>query len=165
VTLWHVDYRSAHIADMSEINEVAHAAGALVTWDLCHSVGAIPIELDAAGTDFAVGCTYKFLNAGPGSSAFAYVRAKHQLNVDQPLQGWMGARDVFRMGPAFAPAPGVRPMLSGTPAVLGIAAAQEGIRLLAEAGIDRVRAKSVALTRLAIELADRWLVPGGFSLG
>jgi kynureninase len=165
VTLSHVDYRSAHIADMSTINDVTHSAGALVVWDLCHSVGAIPIELDSSGADFAVGCTYKFLNAGPGAPAFLYARAEHHKNLDQPLSGWMGAHDIFEMGPEFHPAPGIRQMLSGTPAVLGIAAAQEGIALLAEAGIARIRAKSVALTRLAIELTDRWLAPLGFGVG
>jgi kynureninase len=165
VALSHVDYRSAHIADMPAINDVAHRAGALVIWDLCHSVGVIPLELDAAGTDFAVGCTYKFLNAGPGSPAFLYARAEHHNNLDQPISGWMGADDIFRMGPEFHPAPGIRRALSGTPGVLGIAAAQEGIALVAEAGIDRIRAKSVALTRLTIEFTDRWLVPLGFEVG
>jgi kynureninase len=165
VTLSHIDYRSAHIADMPAINDVTHSAGALIVWDLCHSVGAIPIELDAAGTDFAVGCTYKFLNAGPGSPAFLYARAEHHKDLDQPLSGWMGAHDIFRMGPEFRPSPGIRRALFGTPAVLGIVAAQEGIALVAEAGIGRIRAKSVALTRLAIELTDRWLAPLGFDVG
>lgn len=165
VTLSHIDYRSAHIADMPAINDVTHSAGALVLWDLCHSVGAFPIELDATGTDFAVGCTYKFLNAGPGSPAFIYARAEHHKDLNQPLSGWMGSRDIFRMGPEFHPAPGIRRALSGTPGVLGITVVQEGTALVAEAGIDRIRAKSVALTRLAIELTDRWLVPLGFEVG
>jgi kynureninase len=165
VTLSHVDYRSAHIADMPAINDVTHSAGALVVWDLCHSVGAIPIELDAAGADFAVGCTYKFLNAGPGAPAFLYARTEHHNNLDQPITGWVGAHNIFRMAPEFRPALGIRRALSGSPAVLGIAAAREGISLLAEAGIDRIRAKSVALTRLAIELTDRWLAPLGFDVG
>jgi kynureninase len=165
VTLSHVDYRSAHIADMPAINDATHGAGALVVWDLCHSVGAIPIELDSAGTDFAVGCTYKFLNAGPGAPAFLYARTEHHKDLDHSLSGWMGAHNIFEMGPEFRPAIGIRRALSGTPAVLGIAAAQEGIALLAEAGIGRVRAKSIALTRLAIELTDRWLVPLGFEVG
>jgi kynureninase len=165
VTLSHVDYRTAHIADMPVINQLAHDAGALTVWDLCHSVGVLPIALDTTGTDFAVGCTYKYLNAGPGSPAFIYARTEHHESLDQPLTGWMGARDAFAMGHAFQAAPGIRGTLSGTPSILGIAAAQEGINLVAEAGIHRIRTKSVALTRFAIELAGRWLTPLGFTIG
>ncbi|MBP2325202.1 kynureninase [Kibdelosporangium banguiense] len=157
VTFSHVAYRSAFIADMAAINDVAHAAGAVTVWDLCHSAGSIPVRLDATGTDFAVGCTYKFLNAGPGAPAFLYVRAEHHDELQTPLAGWIGNEDVFEMGPVYRPAKGIRRMLSGTPNVLGLAAVEEGVKLLAEAGIDRVRAKSTALTRLAIELADEWL--------
>ncbi|MET0234976.1 MAG: kynureninase [Kibdelosporangium sp.] len=157
VTLSHVAYRSAFIADMAAINNIAHAAGAVTVWDLCHSVGSIPVRLDATGTDFAVGCTYKFLNAGPGAPAFLYAREEHHDDLRNPLTGWFGTDDIFEMGPVHRPAKGIRRMLSGTPSVVGLAAVEEGVKLLAEAGIDRVRAKSTALTRLTIDLADEWL--------
>jgi kynureninase len=157
VTFSHVAYRSAFIVDMAAINDIAHAAGAMMVWDLCHSAGSIPVQLDATGTDFAVGCTYKFLNAGPGAPAFLYARAEHHDELQNPLTGWIGNDDVFEMGPVHRPAKGIRRMLSGTPSVTGLAAVEEGAKLLAEAGIDRVRAKSTALTRLAIDLADEWL--------
>lgn len=157
VTFSHVAYRSAFIVDMAAINDIAHAAGALTVWDLCHSAGAIPVQLDATGSDFAVGCTYKYLNAGPGAPAFLYTRAEHHDEMWNPLTGWIGNDDVFEMGPVYRPAKGIRRMLSGTPSVTGLAAVEESTKLLAEAGIGRVRAKSTALTRLAIELADEWL--------
>jgi kynureninase len=157
VTFSHVAYRSAFIVDMPAINEIAHAAGALTVWDLCHSAGSVPVRLDDTSTDFAVGCTYKFLNAGPGAPAFLYVRAEHHDEVRNSLTGWIGNDDFLEMGPVYRPAKGIRRMLSGTPSVTGLAAVEEGAKLLAEAGIDRVRAKSTALTRLAIELADEWL--------
>lgn len=164
VTLSHVSYRSAYIADMAAITGLAHAAGAVAVWDLCHSVGVIPVGLDDTGADFAVGCTYKFLNAGPGAPAFLYARAEHHERFSQPVSGWMGARDIFQMAPRFQPAEGIRRALSGTPSVLGMVGVEQGVELIAEAGIHRVRAKSTALTRLAIELSDRWLAPLGFSV-
>ncbi|MEV6425963.1 aminotransferase class V-fold PLP-dependent enzyme [Streptomyces sp. NPDC051662] len=165
VTLSHVAYRSAFIADMEHINSLVHAAGGLAVWDLCHSVGSVPVSLDASGADFAVGCTYKFLNAGPGAPGFLYVREEHQAGLRQPIPGWMSARDRFAMAPEYAAATGVRRMLSGTPAVTGLAGVAAGVELLAEAGIERIRAKSTALTRMAIELCDAWLVPLGFAVG
>jgi kynureninase len=164
VTLSHVSYRSAYIADMAAVTELTHAAGALAVWDLCHSVGAIPVRLDDTGADFAVGCTYKFLNAGPGAPAFLYARAEHHDRFAQPVSGWIGARDIFQMAPRFEPAEGIRRALSGTPPVLGMVGVEQGVEMIAEAGLDRVRAKSTALTRLAIELSDSWLVPLGFSV-
>jgi kynureninase len=164
VTLSHSAYRSAYLADMAAINEIAHAAGALVVWDVCHSAGSVPVRLDETGSDFAVGCTYKFLNAGPGAPAFLYVRAEHQPAFANPLRGWMGVRDIFAMDDPFQPAESLRRALSGTPPVLGLACVDAGVEMIAEAGIERVRAKSTALTRLAIELADAWLAPLGFTL-
>jgi kynureninase len=164
VALSHVSYRSAYIADLAAITELVHGAGALVIWDLCHSAGSMPVRLDEAGADFAVGCTYKFLNAGPGAPAFLYVRAEHQPGFRHPVRGWMGNEDPFAMDKGFRAAGGIRRALSGTPAVIGLQCVAEGVELLAEAGIERVRAKSTALTRLAIELADAWLAPLGFTL-
>jgi kynureninase len=124
----------------------------------------VPIELDACGVDFAVGCTYKYLNAGPGAPAYVYVARRHLAAVEQPVPGWFGAEDVFAMGADYAPAPDVRRMLSGTPNVLGLAAVEEGVRLVAGAGLDRLRAKACALTELAVELTDAWIVPLGGGL-
>jgi kynureninase len=164
VVLSHVDYRSAAIADLSAITRVVHERGGLAVWDLCHSVGSIPVELDAGDADFAVGCTYKFLNAGPGAPAFLYVNSRHHEAFGQPVTGWMGAADTFGMAARYVPAPGIRRALSGTPPVLGMVGVQEGAALLAEAGISRVRAKAVALGRWVIDLADAWLVPLGFTV-
>lgn len=164
VVLSHVDYRSGYLADLPEITGVVHDAGAVVVWDLCHSAGVVPIDLDACAADFAVGCTYKYLNAGPGSPAFSYVARRHLQDVEQPIPGWFGASDVFAMAADYVAAPDARRMLSGTPNVLGIVAVEEGVRLVAEAGVDRIRAKALALTELAVELGDAWLAPYGARL-
>jgi len=164
LSLSHVDYRSGALADMAAISAVAHRAGALTLWDLCHSVGAVPVELDAGGADLAVGCTYKYLNAGPGAPAFLYVRREHQGRLRQPIWGWFGQRDQFAMAQGYDPAPDLSRFLVGTPFVPGIALVEEGVAVLAEAGIQRLRAKGIALTELLIELHDAWLAPLGFSL-
>lgn len=165
VCLSHVNYRSAALADMAAITERVHGAGGVILWDLCHSVGAVPIDLDHAGADLAVGCTYKYLNAGPGSPAFAYVRADLQGSLRQPVWGWFGQRRQFDMGPEYDPAPGIVQVLTGTPSIVQLAAVEEGARLLARAGIDALWAKSQALTALAVDLHDEWLAPLGFTLG
>jgi kynureninase len=157
VVLNHVAYRSAWLADLPELTRVAHAAGALVLWDLCHSAGAVPVALDESDVDLAVGCTYKYLNGGPGSPAFGYVNARLQGELTQPIQGWMGHADPFLMGPGYRPAPGMRRFISGTPPILGMVAMQSMLELVEEAGIDAIRAKSVALTSYAVELADATL--------
>ncbi|MGE9807217.1 kynureninase [Janibacter sp. G1551] len=162
VTLSHVAYRSAHIADLPGLTRLAHDAGALTVWDLCHSAGAIPVDLDATEADFAVGCTYKFLCAGPGAPAFVYVREVHHAELAQPIRGWVGADEPFEMGPTHVPATGIRRMLSGTPPVLAMVGVEEGARIVADAGIDAIRAKGVALTELVCALADAWLLPLGF---
>ncbi len=165
VTLSHVAYHSGFLADAKAITETAHQAGALVVWDLCHSVGSTEINLDDWDVDFAVGCTYKFVGAGPGAPALIYVNRKHHEHIDQPIWGWLGRKDSFEMEQGFIPANGVRSMISGTPAVLGILAVREGAAVIAEAGIGAIRAKAVALTEMVIALTDEWLVPQGFSLG
>lgn len=164
VLLSHVSYRSGYLADGPALTAIAHEAGALVLWDLCHSAGSVPMDLDAWGVDLAVGCTYKYLNGGPGSPAFAYVAARHQHRLTQPVQGWMGAADVFSMGPQYRPADGMRRFLSGTPPVLGMLAMQDTLDLLDEAGIDAIRRKSIALTDFAVRVADGILSPLGVSL-
>jgi kynureninase len=164
VSLSHVAYRSGALADMAPITSIVHDAGALMLWDLCHSAGSVPVELDACGADLAVGCTYKYLNAGPGAPAFLYVAAGLAGTLHQPVQGWFGQRDQFAMGPAYDPVPGVGRFLTGTPDIAGTAAVEEGARLLAEAGIGRLRDKGMRLTDYLIALADAWLVPLGCAL-
>ncbi|WP_165067307.1 kynureninase [Marisediminicola senii] len=154
VVLSHVAYRSGYLAEVPTITAAARAAGALVVWDLSHSVGVVPTELDAWGVDLAVGCTYKYLNGGPGSPAFAYVRAGLQGELRQPIQGWLGTRDAFAMGQGYEPADGIRGFTSGTPPVLGMLAMRDMIALIESVGIDAVRTKSEALTAFAVELAD-----------
>src|SRR6266536_2642880 len=117
VSLSHVAYRSGALADMARITGIAHEAGALMLWDLCHSAGAVPVELDAAGADLAIGCTYKYLNAGPGAPAFLYVRGELQDRMRQPVWGWFGQRDQFAMGPRYDPRPGIGRFLTGSPPV------------------------------------------------
>ena len=163
--LSHVAYRSGFLADVRAITKVAHDAGALVLWDLCHSVGSVPVELDLWGVDLAVGCTYKYLNGGPGSPAFGYVRNDLHDVLAQPIQGWMGTKDVFTMGPEYVPAVGIRSFMSGTPAIVGMLAMQDTIAMIEDAGIEQVRAKSVALTEFAITLVDDWLAPMGVTVG
>jgi len=164
VVLSHVAYRSAWLADLPALTRIAQAAGALVLWDLCHSAGSVPMGLDAAGVDLAVGCTYKYLNGGPGAPAFAYVAQRHLDELTQPIQGWMGAMDPFLMGPTYAPAAGIRRMLSGTPPIVGMLAMQDMLALIDEAGMAAVRAKSVALTSYAVDVADELLAPLGVVL-
>jgi kynureninase len=164
VSLSHVAYRSGAMADLAGVTQMVHQAGGLMLWDLSHAVGSVPVGLDAAGADLAVGCTYKYVNAGPGAPAFLYVRADLQPRLQQPIWGWFGQRDKFAMGPRYDPAAGVDAFATGTPQIIGTVAVEEGARLLGEAGLDRLRAKSVALTGYLIELADEWLAPHGFTL-
>jgi kynureninase len=147
VVLNHVAYRSAYLADAPELTRIAQEAGALVLWDLCHSAGVVPVDLDGWGVDLAVGCTYKYLNGGPGSPAFLYVAERHQAELTQPIQGWMGAEDPFLMGPSYVPAAGIRRFLSGTPAIVGMLALEDMVDLVEEAGPAAIRAKSTGLTR------------------
>ncbi len=165
VTLSHVNYRSAAIADMTAITALAHDAGALSLWDLSHSAGSIKVDLESSGADLAVGCTYKYLNGGPGAPAWLYVRRSLQAEIRNPVQGWFGQRDQFAMGQGYDPEPGIRAWLVGTPGIIGLAAVDEGVRMVADAGIDRIRAKGIALTEYAIALFDARLAARGFSLG
>jgi len=165
VTLSHVNYRSATIADMAAITRLAHAAGALVLWDLSHSAGSIEVDLDGSQVDLAVGCTYKYLNGGPGAPAWLYVRGSLQAQLRNPIQGWFGQRDQFAMGQGYEPRPDIGAWLTGTPGMLALAAAEVGIRLVAEAGMARIRAKGIALTEYAIALVDDRLESRGVTLG
>jgi kynureninase len=161
VTLSHVAFRSGSIADMPTITRLAHEAGALMLWDLCHSAGAVELALDRDGVDLAVGCTYKYLNGGPGAPAFAYVAADLQDQLRQPIQGWMGAADPFAMGPSFEPATGIRRFISGTPPIIGMLPMRDMLDLIERAGMPAVREKSLALTDFVLEFADERLVPLG----
>ena len=165
VSFTHVNYRSAFVLDMASITRIAHEAGALTLWDLSHTVGALPVQLDSAGADLAVGCTYKYLNGGPGAPAFLYVAQRHQETLRQPIWGWLGRRDPFEMAPGYEPAEGIGAMLSGTPPVLALTATSVGAELVIEAGIDAIREKGIALTAYAIALADELLEPLGMSVG
>ncbi|WP_338446625.1 kynureninase [Pelagerythrobacter marensis] len=163
--LTHVHYKTGEVFDMAALTRAAHAAGALVLWDLSHSAGAVPVDLngcvpDGEGADFAVGCGYKYLNGGPGAPAFAYAARRHHAALEQPLTGWMGHAAPFAFSDDYAPAPGVERLLAGTPPILGLAALEAGVELIAEIGIERLAAKSRALSeffrigldRLGIEL-------------
>ncbi|HET6695449.1 MAG TPA: kynureninase [Gaiellaceae bacterium] len=165
VALSHVAYRPGALADLRGITEATHAAGALMLWDLSHSVGAVEIGLEEHGVDLAVGCTYKYLNAGPGAPAFLYVREPLQEKLCTPIQGWFGQRDQFAMGHPYEPADGVSRFLAGTPPILGLVAIRASLELLAEAGIGAIAAKGRALTRYAVELHDELLAPLGVELG
>lgn len=164
VVLSHVDYRSGALADMQAITALVHDAGALMLWDLCHSAGSVPMRLDEWGVDMAVGCTYKYLGGGPGSPAFAYLRAEHHGVLEQPIHGWFGAADIFAMGSEYRPVSDIRQLLSGTPPVLGMLAMQGMLDRIAEAGMPAIRAKSVSLTGFAVRAYDVLLAPLGVRL-
>jgi len=164
VSLSLVAYRSGALADLAGITRLAHEAGSLVLWDLSHAVGAVRVQLDASGVDLAVGCTYKYVNAGPGAPAFLYVRRDLQDRLSSPIRGWFGQDEQFAMDEPYRPAPGVTRFLTGTPNIPQTAAVEEGVRLLAAAGVDALAAKARALTSYLVELADAWLVPLGFAL-
>jgi kynureninase len=164
VVLSLVAYRSGALADVAEVTRLVHESGALLLWDLSHAVGAVPVDLDATGADLAVGCTYKYLNGGPGAPAFLYVRRDLQDELRSPIQGWFGQRDQFAMGPAYEPADGIERFGVGTPPVIGMAAVEVGAGVVAEAGIAALAAKGRAMTDLIVALGDEWLVPAGVAL-
>lgn len=144
--LTHVHYKSGALFDMAALTAAAQEQGALVLWDLSHSGGALPVELNQCNADFAVGCGYKYLNGGPGSPAFAFVAERHHAGLQQPLTGWMGHAAPFTFSDDYTPAPGIEKMLCGTPPILGLAALEVGVDLIAEIGVDRLYAKSQALS-------------------
>lgn len=161
VVLSHVAYRSAWLADAVAITSRAHDAGALVLWDLSHSAGSVPVDLDAWQADLAVGCSYKYLNGGPGAPAWLYAARRHLTSLTQPIQGWLGATDPFLMGPTYTPAEGIRRFQSGTPPVLSLLPLRDMLALLDEVSMGAVREKSIALTTYAVRLADELLAPLG----
>ena len=163
--LSHVAYRSGARADLRGITDAARAGGTLVVWDLSHSAGSVPVELARDGAELAVGCTYKYLNAGPGAPGYLYVARELQEQLRSPIQGWFGQRDQFAMERAYEPEHGIRRFLAGTPPIIGLAAVDVGAELVGEAGIHRIEQKAELLTALAIDYCDAELVPLGFALG
>lgn len=154
-----VDYRTAELVDVAAETARAHAAGALVLWDLSHAAGAIEIDLHACGAQLAIGCTYKFLNGGPGAPAWSFVARELHGTIRQPIWGWFATIDQFAMGPTFEPRPDIARLLLGTPSIIALAAAEVGIELCAEAGMRAIHAKGTALTGLAIDLCDELGLP------
>jgi kynureninase len=151
-----VDYRTAEVADVAGETARATDAGAIALWDLSHAVGVLPVDLCGAGVQLAVGCTYKYLNGGPGAPAFSFVASELQATLPQPIWGWFAQTDQFTMGSRFVPQPDIRRVLVGTPSILALAAADEGIALTVEAGISAIAAKARRLTGFAIDLCDQF---------
>lgn len=164
LTLSHTVFKSAYTYDMAAITELAHCKGVLVLWDLSHAAGAVAVNLSRAHTDLAIGCTYKYLNGGPGAPAFLYVRRDLQELLTNPIQGWMGQTRMFNFGLDYERAPGLPHFLTGTPPLLSTLAIEPGVDLLLAAGIERVRAKSVQQTEYLIALWEEVLAPLGFTL-
>ncbi len=164
VSLSHVGYKSGAIADMAAITSLAHDVGARTLWDLSHAAGIVPVELGETGADLAVGCTYKYLNGGPGAPAFLYVRTDLHSQLQQPIHGWFGHADMFAFADDYRPAAGIGRFVTGTPPMLAVAAAGAGIETSVQAGIAAIRAKSLSLTGLLIDLFDEILGPAGFTL-
>ena len=152
-----VDYRTGELFDAAELTRTAQQAGAVMVWDLCHAVGALPVALDEVGADLAVGCTYKYLNGGPGSPAFIYIAQRHQRQLELPLTGWNGHRDPFGLDGSYTPADSIEQARIGTPALLSMVALQAALSAFDGVGIDPLRAKSLALTQQVIDFADQRL--------
>ena len=150
----HVDYRTGAIRDMGTLTAAAHEAGALVIWDLCHSVGAMPVDLNGAGADLAVGCTYKYLNGGPGAPGFLFCAGRHLPDISQPLSGWWGHAAPFAFEPGYRAAPGIRKFLCGTQPILSMRALKPALDIFEGLDMGQVRTKSMALTSLFIELVS-----------
>lgn len=164
VCLSHVHYRSGARLDAAALTGVAHERGALVLWDLAHSAGSVPVELDRWDVDLAVGCTYKYLNAGPGAPGFLYVNRRLQDRLRQPIWGWFGRAKQFEMAAGYQPAAGITSYLTGTPGVLGLMAVDASLRVIAEAGPGALWAKSERLTAMLVALVDHRLAPLGAAL-
>ncbi len=165
VTLSQVTFKSGYLYDMETITDLAHRRGALVLWDLCHSAGALPIALDDSWVDFAIGCTYKYLNGGPGSPAFLYVNRSLQEKAVSPIWAWWGQQAPFAFGLDYAPTPGIARFLAGTQPILSLLAMDAALDPLLEAGMEAVRRKSSRMSAYLIALSDAILLPLGFRLG
>ena len=155
VLLTHVNYRTGYMLDMDELTAHTQQQGALIIWDLCHSAGAVPVDLNAAQADFAVGCTYKYLNAGPGAPAFIWVPKKHQAAFAQPLTGWWAHQSPFEMQPSFAAPGDIRGALCGTQPMISLSLVSTGLAAFKQTSMQKIRAKSLALTDLFIALVEQ----------
>ena len=164
VALSHTTFKSSYTYDLTAVTQLAHNAGALMLWDMSHSVGSVPADLHAANVPLAVGCTYKYLNGGPGSPAFLYVQRQWQTKLSNPITGWMGHKAMFEFALNYEREGGLRHFLTGTPPILSTALIEPGVDLLIEAGMDALRAKSVQLSGYLIELWRAWLEPLAFRL-
>ena len=164
VSLTHVHYKMGHLLDMKNITQKAHESGALVVWDLSHSAGALPVELNKCNVDFAVGCTYKFLNGGPGAPAFVFVAKKHQGKETQPLPGWWGHAQPFAFERDYRPKKNISQFLSGTQPIISLAAVEVGVDILLRANMDDIRRKSLALAEIFMRLVEENLADYGFSV-
>jgi kynureninase len=164
VSLSHTVFKSGYTYDMTAVTRLAHYAGAMMLWDVSHSAGSVPINLKEANVDLVVGCTYKYLNGGPGAPAFLFIRRDWQEKLHNPITGWMGQHNLFDFDLTYEPASGLRRFLSGTPPVLSLAGIEPGVDLLLEAGMDKLRAKSVKQSEYLIQLWQEWLAPLGFRL-
>lgn len=164
VVLSHVVFKSGYLYDMQTLTAAAHAAGALILWDLSHSAGSVIVDLNGANVDLAVGCTYKYLNGGPGAPAFLYVRRELQAELHNPIRGWMGQREPFDFALTYAAESDMRRFLTGTPPVLSLALIEAGVDVLLAAGMTTLRAKSVQQTEYLVTLWEAWLAPCGYSL-
>jgi len=162
--LTHVNYRSGRVHDMAALTAEAHQRGALMLWDLAHSAGALPVDLNGAHADFAVGCGYKYLNGGPGAPAYIFVAQRHQPNFSQPLSGWLGHAAPFAFDPTYEPAEGIARYLVGTQPVLSLAALECGVDGILAADIQAIRAKSLGLTDAFIALVESRLDGYGLEL-
>ena len=164
VVLSHTAFKSSYTYELTAVTQLAHQAGAITLWDLSHSAGSVPVHLNETNVDLAVGCTYKYLNGGPGAPAFMYVRRHWQEKLSNPIPGWMGQHNPFDFGRDYVPEPGLRRFLTGTPPILSLAAIEPGLDLLLEAGMDNIRAKSVRQSDYLIRLWQESLAPLGFRL-
>jgi kynureninase len=159
--LTHVDFRTGEMHDMEALTRQAHAAGALVLWDLSHSAGAVAVELDECAVDLATGCTYKYLNAGPGAPAYLYVARRHQERLDSPLRGWLGHADPFAFAAEYRAAEGIRRHLTGTPPILQLAVLDAALDAFDGVDVQALRARSLELTALLVDLVDARLAGSG----
>lgn len=165
ISLSHVVYRSSYMYDMEQVTEIAHLNNALVLWDLSHSVGVVPVDLNSSGADLAVGCTYKYLNGGPGSPAFLYVRRELQDVLENPIQGWFGEQNPFEFRLNYRASEGISKFLSGTPPVISMAGLEPALDLILEAGIVPIRQKSEAQSEFLLSLVSHVLTGMGIRVG
>jgi len=165
IALTHTCFKSAFVHDMVRITEAAHKKGAYVVWDLSHSAGAVPLDLNGCRADLAIGCTYKYLNGGPGSPAFLYVRKDLQEKLIQPVWGWLGSKEPFSFNLDYEPAGGITRFQVGTPPILSMLAIEPGLDIHLRAGMEKLREKSMRQTEYLLFLFDQWLEPLGFMLG